>query len=1186
MHVLATLTVLASLAASVVAAECSATQPCAIGCCSKYGNCGLGPDYCAAANCVSSCGAKSECDPGGWGLTYANATACPLNVCCSAYGFCGTTPEFCGTSTVAAPTCDVTSTGIGRVVGYYEAWATTERPCNGIHPEQIPQGIYTHVNFAFASIDPATFTVVPAANTDSDLYQRLQAIKTRDLGLQTWISIGGWTFNDDDQPTRTTFSDLAASATNQEAFFASLLQFMQTWGFTGVDIDWEYPEAPDRNGRGEDFTNFPVFLQRLRGTLDAYGFGLSVTLPSSYWYLQHFDLPRLQPWVDWFNVLEYDLHGTWDIGNQWTGAFLNAHTNLTEIRGSFDLLWRNNVDPAKINLGLAMYGRSTTVASAACTAPGCPYLSGGDPGQCSEQTGILLNSEIESIIAANGLAPTLYADAAVKTISWGANQWVSFDDADTWKIKGDYAKSVCLGGVMVWAISHDDIRGTYAKQLAGALGRTVFIDPATNVTAVVTNGFSQVDTCQWSNCGAGCPTGFAEVPLSTDPLGGSLTDGTGCFGGSVHTFCCPKTAPLPVCALRGFQDSGVCNPGCAAGEAEVGAQSKGCAVGYQSACCPVESSSMAPYGACAWFGAPPLCSSPGSVAVCPSSHPNHVVSSTSGQGGAGSCWVGAMSYCCTASAAPNQFTECAWNTKASNAIGASAVCEDSCPSGELLLARQQGLCALGNEAYCCKGPSIAVVGGLGSIGNLGLQLGLTTVGGANADLAVLAGTDLETKTADILRACLQGFFLDPTCPALWASSIDEKLYGTISRRGNIGVNLYYQYDCITEIMSAEISSPSPSEVVADAWNEFQSQTGVGYNQLRVDVMPFDDGQIMKDPLALISEYLCDPFAAEKDLIQSSETAEAAFCEYPGLTGFEDPTPVEEGEVNPDVNVDADTALANTSSLAQLISRKIQLSGADNRDRTGNRPTVVGVLNAINNGVLGIYYLRWINLHNNEEIILEIAYTAVEALAPAEEDPPAPFLPDMLRDNTHTATGNPDNYIIFHLHIPIDGRTLRPVPGDGFQNWYPGVSVVNMYHGQVFGNYAIGYDTIVPDDRVQFRRTGGAEMLNSRTVILTCNIQGGPQLNRWYLGRNNIDRIRQLLAEDENYGRRTGTYATLLNTWAINLFALGVFSPMADNGDVGSLNSLWPTVSRRLDSPRGRYQPRWLAFDRNWQPYWP
>jgi hypothetical protein len=59
---------------------CSATKPCALGCCGKNGVCGMGPDYCSAANCVNSCSAKSECDPVNWGPQYAASEKCPLNV--------------------------------------------------------------------------------------------------------------------------------------------------------------------------------------------------------------------------------------------------------------------------------------------------------------------------------------------------------------------------------------------------------------------------------------------------------------------------------------------------------------------------------------------------------------------------------------------------------------------------------------------------------------------------------------------------------------------------------------------------------------------------------------------------------------------------------------------------------------------------------------------------------------------------------------------------------------------------------------------------------------------------------------------------------------------------------------------------------------------------------------------------
>jgi chitinase len=104
-------------------------------------------------------------------------------------------------------------------------------------PADIPIGIYTHLNFAFAAIDPDTFAVVPASPGDTALYTQVTGIKKLQPGLKVFISIGGWTFSDPG-PTATTFSDLAASSSNQEKFFTSLVSFMSTYDFDGVDIDW------------------------------------------------------------------------------------------------------------------------------------------------------------------------------------------------------------------------------------------------------------------------------------------------------------------------------------------------------------------------------------------------------------------------------------------------------------------------------------------------------------------------------------------------------------------------------------------------------------------------------------------------------------------------------------------------------------------------------------------------------------------------------------------------------------------------------------------------------------------------------------------------------------------------------------------------------------------------------------
>lgn len=92
--------------------------------------------------------------------------------------------------------------------------------------------------------------------------------------------------------------------------------------------------AGDRGGGPDDGENFTQFLKELRAAIDGSGtkYLVSFTAPTSYWYLQHFDIKGSASYADWVNVMSYDLHGVWD-ANDPIGNHVLAHTNLSEING-------------------------------------------------------------------------------------------------------------------------------------------------------------------------------------------------------------------------------------------------------------------------------------------------------------------------------------------------------------------------------------------------------------------------------------------------------------------------------------------------------------------------------------------------------------------------------------------------------------------------------------------------------------------------------------------------------------------------------------------------------------------------------------------------------------------------------------------------------------------------------------
>ena len=285
-------------------------------------------------------------------------------------------------------------------------------------------------------------------------------------------------------------------------------------------------------------------------------------MPTSYYYLANYGTPvdsvfgnilrKMSLYADMINVMSYDLHGTWDGPQDQIGSIVLAHTNLTEIQVALDLFWRNDINPAKLNLGVGFYGRSYQLSSSSCTTPGCSFSGGGTAAECTKTSGILSYREIVEIIEANDLTPTWDKTAAVKYLVWDKDQWVSFDDQETFQQKIKWANANGIGGLSIWALDQDtdDLQALQALLYPGTLN--AFYDNTTSSSAYEELNPGQ---CRLTDCNAaGCSVG--EVSVTTQ----RCKDGNGKKGTS--TLCCPLTsAPDPsTCTWRGTAPS--CNGRC------------------------------------------------------------------------------------------------------------------------------------------------------------------------------------------------------------------------------------------------------------------------------------------------------------------------------------------------------------------------------------------------------------------------------------------------------------------------------------------------------------------------------------------------------------------------------------------------------------------------------------------------
>ena len=323
-------------------------------------------------------------------------------------------------------------------------------------------------------------------------FNQLKELKALYPHLKILISLGGFTWS-------AHFSD-AALPQNREAFVQSCIdQYIlgnlpQLDGdpsggagaaaniFDGFDIDWEFPAVPGAPGnvfRPEDTQNFTGLLATFRRQLNEVGkqtgkqYLLTAATPSGQDKYQKLQLGKIGRYLDWANVLTYDMHGAWDTtGPTDVLAPLYADprdpstppSNRYSVNHAIRDYLAAGFPAKKIVLGMAIYGRGwTNVPNSNNGLYQSSPLIQPAPGTVGD--GVEDFKVLETLTGYTG-----HRDPRTQGY-WvfnGSTFW-SFDDPAAVAVKMRYVQQLGLGGAYAWSLDGDDSSGTFMAAIYNGL---------------------------------------------------------------------------------------------------------------------------------------------------------------------------------------------------------------------------------------------------------------------------------------------------------------------------------------------------------------------------------------------------------------------------------------------------------------------------------------------------------------------------------------------------------------------------------------------------------------------------------------------------------------------------------------------------------------------------------------------
>ncbi|MFG1399037.1 glycoside hydrolase family 18 protein [Roseixanthobacter pseudopolyaromaticivorans] len=362
------------------------------------------------------------------------------------------------------------------LAGYYADWTVYD---HNYTISDVPADQLTNLIYASANIDASGHMVLVDPYSDTQMlfsaadsvdgiadkagqglagsFNQIVELKAEHPDLKVSMMIGGWTLS-------ANFSDTAATAEGRDTFAQSVVDFLKTYPmFDGVDLDWEFPGGEGAAGnsvRPDDGANYALLVADLRHALDGLeaetgrDYTISVASPVGATKIANFNLAGLDPYVDWFNVMAYDFHGTWETTTGHLAPLVDS-ADGTGIESAVAQYLAIGIDPGKMVLGAPLY-----------TAAWSGVADGGDGGLDAASTGFPVGSSVGHYDYADILGKledpnsgwSLYWDDNAQAAYVYNAQLGIFSSVETpasVAMKAEWAQSQGLGGMMFYDLSGD-----------------------------------------------------------------------------------------------------------------------------------------------------------------------------------------------------------------------------------------------------------------------------------------------------------------------------------------------------------------------------------------------------------------------------------------------------------------------------------------------------------------------------------------------------------------------------------------------------------------------------------------------------------------------------------------------------------------------------------------------------------